>query len=101
LVASTNIGEVELLIPPQKKKITQAQGLKENLVAKKKTQPDVKKRIRKKKKKPRCSFEGCTSGSVKVGVCITHGATVNSVAPLRDVQSKSSERRTLLDAWCK
>ena len=83
------------------KKRRSGTGTEGKFSCQRKTQPDVKKRIRKKKKKPRCSFEGCTSGSVKVGVCITHGATVNSVAPLRDVQSKSSERRTLLDAWCK
>jgi hypothetical protein len=43
---------------------------KEKMVAKK-SQPGVKKRIRKNKQ---CNSMGCTNFSVKGGVCITHGA---------------------------
>jgi hypothetical protein len=39
----------------------------------KKSQPDVKKRIRKPK---RCSHEGCKNGVRKGGVCVTHGAKI-------------------------
>jgi hypothetical protein len=44
--------------------------LKEKMVAKK-SQPGVKKRIRKHKQ---CNHEGCTNQAVKGGVCVTHGA---------------------------
>jgi hypothetical protein len=48
------------------------QRLKEKMVANK-SQPGVKKRIRKNK---RCSHEGCSNQAVKGGVCVTHGAKV-------------------------
>jgi hypothetical protein len=43
---------------------------KEKMFAKK-SQPAVKKRIRKNK---RCNHEGCTNQAVRGGVCVTHGA---------------------------
>jgi hypothetical protein len=43
----------------------------------------------------RCTFEGCTKGAIKGGVCVTHGATRSDVVSW-GVQSMLSEEESAL-----
>ena len=63
----TKDASISVASSPIKNKIPR---LKEKTVAKK-SQPGVKKRIRKHK---RCSHEGCANEARKRGFCVTHGA---------------------------